>query len=248
MATLNGKVAVVTGGAGGLGRGFAAALANEGAAVAVADRNAEGAEVTAVELRRAGAKAISMYVDVTDEAQVTQMVEQTLSELGGLQILVNNAGIDDTAPVVEMPLSQWKRMIEHNLTSVFLCSKAALPTMIGQRWGRIINIGSQLGIKGTDSMAHYCAAKAGVHGFTRALAYEVASYNITVNAIAPGPIETDLLLALPEDWLARKKAEVPLGRFGKVEEITPVAVLLASEAGGYFTGSTINVSGGDVML
>jgi 3-oxoacyl-[acyl-carrier protein] reductase len=175
------------------------------------------------------------------------MVERVLADLGGLDVLVNNAGIDTVSTLVEMPVSMWQQMMDVNLTSVFLCTRAVLPTMIAQRSGRIINLGSQLGLEGTDRMAHYCAAKAGVHGFTKALAYELAPHNINVNAVAPGPIETPLLETIPQDWLDKKRASIPLGRFGRVEEVTPTVVLLASDGGSYYTGATLNVSGGDVM-
>ncbi len=247
MGKLDGRVAIITGAASGIGRAIAEAFAEEGAAVTVADRNEEGARDVAEAIARGAGRAIAVYVDVTDEGLVAQMVERTRAELGGLHVLVNNAGIDTVSPLVEMPLSMWQEMLDVDLTSVFICTKAVLPTMIEQRFGRIINIGSQLGIEGTDRMVHYCAAKAGVHGFTRALAYEVAPFNINVNAIAPGPIETPLLRSIPDDWLEKKKAEIPLGRFGRVEEIAPTAVLLASDGGSYFTGATINISGGDVM-
>ena len=248
MGQLDGKVAIVTGAARGIGRGIALAFANEGAAVTIADRDEPGAKAFAGELAGGGARAIAVRVDVTKPDQIERMVARTKEELGGLDILVNNAGIDTVSKLVDMPLEQWQEMMDVNLTSVFLCTKACLPTMIEQRWGRIISIGSQLGLKGAETMVHYCAAKAGVHGFTRALALEVAPYNVTVNAIAPGAVETDLLRSIPQDWLDKKKAEVPLGRFGQVEEITPTAVLLASDGGSYYTGSTLNVSGGDAMV
>ena len=248
MGQLDGRVAIVTGAARGIGRGIALAFANEGAAVTIADRDEAGAKAVVAELPGGGARAIAVRVDVTKPDQIERMVARTKEELGGLDILVNNAGIDTVSKLVDMPLEQWQEMMDVNLTSVFLCTKACLPTMIEQRWGRIISIGSQLGLKGAETMVHYCAAKAGVHGFTRALALEVAPYNVTVNAIAPGAVETALLRSIPQDWLDKKKAEVPLGRFGQVEEITPTAVLLASDGGSYYTGSTLNVSGGDAMV
>jgi 3-oxoacyl-[acyl-carrier protein] reductase len=247
MGKLDGRVAIVTGAASGIGRGIAEAFAEEGAAVAIADKNEQGAQTVADGIAGCGGRAIAVQVDVTDEALVGAMVERVLADLGRIDILVNNAGIDTISTVVEMPLAMWQQMMDVNLTSVFLCTKAVLPTMIAQRWGRIINLGSQLGLEGTDRMVHYCAAKAGVHGFTKALAYELAPHNINVNAIAPGPIETPLLASIPEDWLEKKKASIPLGRFGRVEEVTPTAVLLASDGGSYYTGATLNVSGGDVM-
>lgn len=247
MGQLDGRVAIVTGAARGIGEAIAGAFAREGAAVAVADLDAAGAERVAGRLSDRGARAIGIGVDVTDPNAVEAMVARTIAELGGLHVLVNNAGICSVVPVIDMPLEEWRRLLDTDLTSVFICTKAVLPTLVEQRWGRIICIGSQLALKGADTMAHYCAAKAGVHGFVRALAYEVASAGVTANVIAPGPIETEMLWADPEEWLERKRAELPLGRFGRVEEIAPTAVLLASDGGSYYTGSTLNVSGGDVM-
>jgi 3-oxoacyl-[acyl-carrier protein] reductase len=247
MGKLDERVAIVTGAASGIGHGIAEAFSEEGAAVAIADKNEQGAQTVADAIAGRGGRAIAVQVDVTDEALVGAMVERVLADLGRIDILVNNAGIDTISTVVEMPLAMWQQMMDVNLTSVFLCTKAVLPTMIAQRAGRIINLGSQLGLEGTDRMVHYCAAKAGVHGFTKALAYELAPHNINVNAIAPGPIETPLLASIPEDWLEKKKASIPLGRFGRVEEVTPTVVLLASDGGSYYTGATLNVSGGDVM-
>jgi 3-oxoacyl-[acyl-carrier protein] reductase len=162
--------------------------------------------------------------------------------------LVNNAGIDTTSPVVSMPLAMWDDMMRVNLRSVFVCCQAVLPGMIQRRFGRIINISSQLAHKGAPEMAHYAAAKAAVLVFTRSLAYEVARDNITVNAICPGPIDTDLYRALPEDWRRRKMAEVPLGRPGTVDEIAPTALLLAADDGAYYVGASLNPNGGDVMI
>ena len=247
MGKLDGRNALVTGAARGLGRAIAEGFAREGARVALADRDADGARLAAAQIGELGGTAIGIEVDVTDPVRVAAMVETTLSELGSLDILVNNAGIDTVSPLTEMSLELWQQMIDTNLTGVFLCARAAVPPMIEQRSGRVINIASQLALKGTTDMSHYCAAKAGVLGFTRALAHELAPHGITVNAIAPGPIDTEMLRSLPSDWLARKKAELPLGRFGRPEEVVPSAVLLASDDGAYYTGSTLNVSGGDVM-
>ena len=248
MGNLEGRVALVTGAARGIGRGIALAFGEEGAAVCVADRDLERARTVAREVETSAARAAAVGVDVSDPSQVERMAVEAERTLGPVDVLVNNAGIDTVAPLVEMSLEMWREMLDVNLTSVFLCTKAVLPGMIERRFGRIVNIGSQLGVKGAERMVHYSAAKAGVHGFTRALALEVARYNITVNAIAPGPVETDLLWSIPEDWRESKRREVPLGRFARVEEIAPTAVLLASDGGGYYTGATLNVSGGDVMF
>ena len=248
MGKLEGRIAIVTGAASGIGRGIADAFAEEGAAVAVVDKNEEGARTVAQEISARGGRAVAVGVDVTDEQRVAEMVERVRSEFGGeIHVLVNNAGIDTVSLLVDMPLSLWQQMMDVNLTSVFIVTKAVLPTMIEQRFGRIINTGSQLALEGTDLMTHYCAAKAGVHGLTRALAFELAPHNITVNAVAPGATDTPLLDAIPQEWLAKKRAEIPLGRFAKVEEIVPTFVLLASDGGGYYTGATLNCSGGDVM-
>ena len=245
---LAGKKALVTGGAGGIGGAIATAFAREGADVAVLDLKLDAAEAKVASLKSFGVKAFAVNADVSDEAQVTAAIEKVRAGLGGIDILVNNAGIDTTSVVAEMDTAMWDQMIAVNLRSVFLCTRAVLKPMIEQKFGRIINIASQLGHKGAAEMAHYAAAKAGVIGFTRSLAYEVARDGITVNAICPGPIETDLFRALPEEWKKRKLAELPIGRAGSVEEIAPTAVLLASDEGAYYIGATMNPNGGDVML
>jgi 3-oxoacyl-[acyl-carrier protein] reductase len=247
LGKLEGRVAIVTGGARGIGRAVATAFAREGAAVAVADLDEQGASATAARIVAAGGQAVYIGADVTDPEQAERIVAETMDALGGLHVLVNNAAIGTSCPVLEMSVETWQRMLDTNLSSVFHCTRAALPHLIGQRWGRIINIASQLALKGGVEMAHYSAAKAGVLGLTKALARELAPYGITVNAIAPGPVETNMLADLPDEWRENKLAELPIGRFGKPEEIAPTAVLLASEDGAYYTGSTLNVSGGDVM-
>ncbi len=242
MGKLDGRVALVTGAARGIGRGIALAFAAEGASVVVADRDGPGAERVAKEIG-----SLAIRADVSNERDVERMVEEALAAFGRIDVLVNNAGIATTAEVVDMPLAQWEETLAVDLTGVFLCSRAVLPSMIEQGFGRIVNIGSQLGLRGAASLAHYSAAKAGVHGFTKALAREIAPYGITVNAIAPGPIETDILAGIPEETIEAIRREIPLGRIGRVEEIAPTAVLLASDDGAYYTGSVVNVSGGHVM-
>jgi 3-oxoacyl-[acyl-carrier protein] reductase len=242
MGRLDGKATIVTGSARGIGREIAVTFAAEGASVVVADRDGRGADSVA---RQIGGRSVE--VDVSSEADASRMAEETLSALGRIDVLVANAGIATSSDVVDMPLSQWQETLAVDLTGVFLCSRAVLPAMIEQQSGTIISIGSQLGFRGAPSLAHYSAAKAGVHGFTKGLAREVAQHGIRVNAIAPGPIDTDILSDIDERTMASILAEVPLGRLGRVEEIAPVALLLASDDGAYFTGSVVNVSGGHVM-
>lgn len=245
---LAGKKALVTGGARGIGGAIATAFAREGADVAVLDLKLEAAEARTSALAAFGVKTFAVAADVSDEAQVEAAVRKVEAALGQIDILVNNAGIDTTSVVAEMSTGMWDQMMAVNLRSVFLCTRAVLKPMISRKFGRIINIASQLGHKGAPEMAHYAAAKAGVIGFTRSLAYEVARDGITVNAICPGPIETELFKALPEEWKKRKLGELPIGRAGHVDEIAPTAVLLASEEGAYYIGATMNPNGGDVML
>jgi 3-oxoacyl-[acyl-carrier protein] reductase len=245
---LQGKTALVTGGARGIGEAIAIAFAHEGADVAVLDLRLEAAQATASRIELLGRKAAAVQADVGEEGPVTAAVEAAERTLGRIDILVNNAGIDTTSRVEVMPTALWDDMMRVNLRSVFLCTRAVLPGMTKRKWGRIINISSQLAHKGAADMAHYAAAKAGVIGFTRSLAYEVARDGITVNAICPGPIDTELFRGIPADWRARKLAELPIGRAGDVKEIAPAAVLLASDEGSYFVGATINPNGGDYMI
>ena len=240
-------VAIVTGAGSGIGRGIAEGFVHAGARVAIVDREGGRAEAVAATISGEPGRAFAHPADVTDEDQVEQLASRVVSEHGRIDILVNNAGVASASPVAEVSLQTWEETLRVNLTSMFLTSRAVLPAMTSQRSGRIINIGSQLATRGAAAMSAYCAAKAGVHGFTKALAREVISDGITVNAIAPGLTETPAVADMPEDVLAAIKAEIPIGRAATVDEVVPTAILLASKAGGYYVGAVMNVSGGHVM-
>jgi len=196
-----------------------------------------------------GGRHRSVSLDVTDDNAVATGVTEARELLGGrIDILVNSAGILREASVVEMTPQMWNETLAVDLTGVFFVYRHVVAGMIEQRWGRIINIASQLGIKGAPSMSHYVAAKAGVIGFTKSLALEVVEHNVLVNAIAPGPIETTMVAGVTEEWKQAKMRELPLGRFGVAEEVAPSALLLASEPGGnLFVGQTLGPNSGDVM-
>jgi 3-oxoacyl-[acyl-carrier protein] reductase len=246
---LDGKVAVVTGGARGIGAGIATAFAAEGADVVIADvRGAEVAAPVLAAIAESGRRSLLLSVDVSDEGQVRAMADAALAEFGRIDILVNNAGIADQSPFTELEVSQWDRMLAVNLRGVFLCTRFVLPGMLERGHGKIINVASQLGQIGGIDMVHYSASKAGVIGLTKALAREVSGQGIQVNAIAPGPIRTELMATESEEWSARKLAELPMERFGEVHEIAPTAVFLASDDSSYYVGQTLGPNGGDVML
>ncbi len=244
---LAGRVAIVTGGGAGIGRGIALAFAREGASVALLDRDQSSAREVAEELQLAGASACSFACDVRNDADVQDAVESTVRQFRRIDVLVNNAGITTISPFRELTLAQWNETIDVDLTGVFLMTRAVIPRMIERGSGKVINIASQLALRGAPEMAHYCAAKAGVLGLTRALARELISFGIHVNAIAPGPTLTANLAGVPENVLERIRGELPIGRFARVEEIAPTAVLLASADGDYYVGATLNVSGGHVV-
>ena len=245
---LEGRRALITGSGQGIGLELARGLGAAGATVVINTRNIDKSRAVAAQLRDEGLKAESVAFDVTDREQLLAAINTFESDVGAIDILVNNAGMLTQARCVDLTLEMWNDMLRVDLTSVFVASQRALPHMLAQRWGRIINVASQLGIKGGAELTHYAAAKAGVIGFTKSLALEVAKDNVLVNAIAPGPIETPLVGGISEAWKRAKAAELPLGRFGLADEVAPTAVLLASEPGGnLFVGQTLGPNSGDVM-
>jgi 3-oxoacyl-[acyl-carrier protein] reductase len=246
---LKGRIALVTGAASGIGKAIAIAFAREGADVIVVDKVAEihAAEVLAG-IRGHGGEALFVHRDVSNEESVRSMADAALARFGRVDILVNNAGIFTESLIENMPIDDWDRVVNTNLRGTFLCTRAFIGQMLDRGDGRIINIASQLGQVGGKSVGHYAASKAGIIGLTKSLAREVAPRGVLVNAIAPGPIETPMLDGETEAWRSAKLAELPIGRFGTVDEVTPTAVLLASADGSFYVGQTLGPNGGDVML
>jgi len=248
MGKLDGHTAIVTGAAQGIGRAIAVHFAREGANVGVVDLDLEGAREVAAELAGLGVSAHGVAADVGDEAAVTRAFAVLAEAHGDADILVNNAAIVNWVSLVEMTTENWDEIMRVDLRSVFLCSRAALPPMVNNKWGRIINLSSQLGHRGAPTMTHYSAAKAAVLGFTRSLAREVARDGVTVNAICPASVDTPQGRSPPSGYNEEHFRNQPLGRFAHVDEIAPTAVLLASDAGAYYVGASMNVNGGDVMI
>ncbi len=245
MSKLRGRRAAVTGAASGIGRGIAETFAAAGARVAILDRDIASARSVAAGI---GDAAVAFACDVADEASVASAFAAIEAEFGGVDILVNNAGVLRDTPFAEMTVGEWDRVMGINLRGTFLCTQQVVPGMKARGWGRIINLGSQLAHKGAAELTHYVASKAGVIGFTKALAHELARDGITVNAICPGIIETPMSAGVPPEVKAMVAAKLPIGRFGRVDEVTGAALLLASDEGSYFIGATLNVNGGDVMI
>lgn len=243
---LKDQVALVTGASRGIGKAIALALAAEGASVVVNYTSSQDAAQALVEtIVKAGGKALAIKADVAQHEQVEALVKETLAQLGRIDILVNNAGITRDTLLLRMKLEDWQAVINLNLTGVFLCTQAVSKSMLKQRSGKIINIASVAGQMGNPGQANYSAAKAGVIGLTKTLAKEFASRGITVNAVAPGFIETDMTEGLKAEEILKI---IPLGRYGKPEEIAGMVAFLASDpAANYITGQIFNVDGGMVM-
>jgi NAD(P)-dependent dehydrogenase (short-subunit alcohol dehydrogenase family) len=249
MNRLAGQVALVTGAASGIGAGISAAFASEGADVILVDVAAAPAAAGAVAaVRRQQREALYVQADVSDEDDVAAMAKTALARFGRVDTLVNNAGIFTQSLLEDMTVADWDRVLAVNLRGTFLCCRALIRPMLERGSGRIINVASQLGQIGGVEAAHYSASKAGIIGLTKALAREVSHRGVLVNAIAPGPIVTPLLDSETEEWRSAKLAELPMRRFGRVDEVTPTAVMLASADGSYYAGQTLGPNGGDVML
>ncbi|MGD6849722.1 3-oxoacyl-[acyl-carrier-protein] reductase [Rossellomorea aquimaris] len=245
---LEGKVALVTGASRGIGREIALELAREGCNVAV---NYSGSEAKANEvvdeIKGLGREAIAVQCNVSDSDAVQVMVKETIGQFGSVDILVNNAGITRDNLLMRMKEAEWDDVININLKGVFLCTKAVTRQMMKQRSGRIINISSIVGVSGNPGQANYVAAKSGVIGLTKTTARELAPRGITVNAIAPGFISTDMTDQLPEDVRDEMLKQIPLSRFGDPQDIAKVVTFVASESASYMTGQTLHIDGGMVM-
>jgi 3-oxoacyl-[acyl-carrier protein] reductase len=248
MFDLTGKVALVTGGSRGIGRAIALALAGNGAKVAVNfASNESAAKETVQQVRACGSEAIAIQGDVADADVAKRLIDETVAALGGLHILVNNAGLTRDDLLLRMSEEAWDRVMAVDLRGAFLCTKAALRPMTRQRWGRIINIASVAGIVGNPGQSNYAAAKAGLIAFTKSVAKEMASRNITANAIAPGFVDTEMTEGLTDAQKGAMLMVVPMARAGTPDDVAPAAVFLASEEAAYVTGTVLTVDGGLVM-
>ena len=248
MENMDHKISIVTGAARGLGRAIAMELAARGADIVACDVNLEGTESVVNEVQSLGRRAISVKLDVSKAPDVSRMVDRVTKDFGRIDILVNNAGICQVAAIEEITEEDWDRVMAVNLKGVFLCSKAVMGIMKKQRFGRIVNIGSVAGkLGGISTGANYSVSKAGVICFTKALAREMAPYGVTVNAVAPGVITTDMTLGITRGDFSNYLRNIPLGTIGSPEDIAHAVAFLASDDARYITGEILDVNGGQLM-
>ncbi len=247
MTNLDGRTALVTGAGQGIGREIALVLAAAGADIASLDVNLEGAEATAALVRAKGRQSLALACDVGNPADVDRCVAEALAGRDQIHLLVNNAGITRDNLLLRMSETEWESVIRVNLTGTFNMTRAVSRSMIKKRFGRIVNISSVIGIMGNAGQVNYAASKAGIIGFTRAAAKELAGRNINVNAVAPGFIETAMTEALAEARKEEMRRQIPLGRFGTGQDVARVVLFLCSDLGAYVTGQVVNCDGGMVM-
>ncbi len=245
--SLTGKTAIVTGAAQGIGRAIAETLAQHGADVAVADLDPGRSQDTVAAVAKLGRRALNVKVNVADFADVKAMVDQVMKEWGKIDILVTNAGITRDGLLLRMKEEDWNLVLQVNLNGTFHCTKAVLQPMTKQRFGRIVNIASIVGVMGNAGQANYAASKAAVIGFTKTVAREYASRQVTVNAVAPGFIDTAMTQGLPADVKETLQKQIPLGRLGQPSDVAEAVSFLASDAAGYITGHVLHVNGGMLM-
>lgn len=241
---LEGKVAVVTGGSRGIGRAIALGLSAQGAKVVICARNLEAAQKVVAEIEATGAEGIAVSADISRESEADGLIQAGVKRFGRLDILVNNAGITRDGLLIRMKEEDWDAVLDVNLKGAFFTTRAALRPMLKAQSGRIVNISSVAGTMGIPGQANYSAAKAGLNGFTKAVAKEVASRSITVNAVAPGFIETEMTAVLSEDRKRTYLSQIPMGRFGGSGEVAALVSFLVSEAASYITGQVITIDGG----
>ena len=248
MASERSRVALVTGAGNGIGRAVAEKLAKDGDRVVVNDLRGEAAKAVVARINDSGGSAAAAPGDVSDPESVERILEASQEAYGPPEILVNNAGFLQQKRFTDLTVEDFDRMIAVHLRGTFLCTHAVLPNMISQGNGIIVNVASQLGQIGGTELCHYSAAKAGIIGLTKSLAREISSQGVRVNAVAPGPINTELILGLSEEWQQDKAAELPLGRFGEPWEVAETVAFLASDGATLYVGQTLGPNSGDVML
>ena len=243
--SIDGKVALITGGSRGIGRAIALRLARDGARIAINYRtNEDAAKYVVNAVNEIGGEAMAVSADVAQSAEVDEMVKQVLDSWGGIDILVNNAGIIHDSLLMRMTEEVWDDVVNTNLKGTYNCTKASLRHMVRQRWGRIISVVSVVGLEGNPGQSNYAASKAGIIAFSRSIAKEVASRNITVNAVAPGYISTEIVADLSPEFKELIMSRIPQNRFGTVDDVANMVGYLASEEAGYITGEVIRVDGG----